>query len=82
MDMYARAAKVAERLANGRLPKTKSMKLWAGFGKGKTCDGCGDLVMYRDVEHEHDMEAGPALRFHAACSVLWARMVAARPPAA
>ena len=75
MEFYARAAKVAERIADGRLPTVKTVKMWAGFGNGKTCDGCGDAVMFRDVEHEHDVEVGPTLRFHAACSVLWQRMV-------
>jgi hypothetical protein len=72
-----RADKIAERLADGRLPRTKPMALWAGSGSGLACDGCGDVIVHREVEHERDLEGGACLRFHAACSLSWERMIAA-----
>ena len=81
MDAQQRAETVAQRLADGRLPRTKPVKLWAGFGDGsRACDGCGDPIARREIEHEQELETGPALRFHAACSVLWEKMVGGRTP--
>jgi hypothetical protein len=81
METLARARQIEARLSDGRLPKAKSLKMWAGFGNGRPCDGCGDLILGSEVEHEHDLVGGGTLRFHAACSVLWERMTTA-PPAA
>lgn len=65
----------AERLRDGRLPTAKSLTLWAGFGNGRPCEGCGAAILGTEVEHEHDLVGGGTLRLHAVCSVLWARMV-------
>jgi hypothetical protein len=73
IDVHARAQQIAERLADGRLPRKKSLHMWAGIGKGRTCDGCGESILVKEVEHEHD-RGGGTVRFHAACSVLWALM--------
>jgi hypothetical protein len=51
--------------------------MWAGFGNGRPCDGCGEAILGADVEHEYDFESGPTLRFHAACGLLWLRMIGA-----
>ena len=76
MDIHARAARIAKRLADGELPRTRPVKLWAGFGNGhRACDGCCEVILARDVEHEHDLDGGGVVRFHAACSVLWQRML-------
>jgi hypothetical protein len=77
MEIFARAQRISERLADGRLPRSKSTQMWAGFGKGQSCDGCGEAILPNEVEHEHDLTDGKTTRFHAACSVIWMRMVSA-----
>ena len=77
MEIHERAQRIAERLADGRLPRAKSAQLWAGFGKGQSCEGCDEPVSANEVEHEHDLDGGGTVRFHAACSVLWLRMTGA-----
>jgi hypothetical protein len=74
MEILARAQCISERLADGRLPWAKSAQLWAGFGKGRPCEGCDEPILSIDVEHEHDLVGGGAVRLHAACSVIWLRM--------
>jgi hypothetical protein len=79
MEILERGKRIAERLKDGRLPREKSAQLWAGFGKGRACDGCGETIAASDVEHEHDLVSGAIVRFHAACSVLWTRMTTEPP---
>jgi hypothetical protein len=74
MEHFGRAQRIAERLNSGQLAAAASVKLWAGFGNGKDCDGCGDPIGPADVEHEHDLADGGTIRLHAPCSVLWQRM--------
>ena len=76
MEIHQRAAIIAERLAENKLSRTKSVRMWAGFGNGRPCDGCAEAITGGDVEHEHDLVGGGILRFHAECSVLWQRMSA------
>jgi len=78
MDIHERASIIAGRLAENALLRTKSHRLWVGFGKGRLCDGCGEPITGGDVENEHDLAGGGILRVHAECSVLWQRMTA--PP--
>jgi hypothetical protein len=80
MGRHARAEEIAQRLDDGRLPKMGPLRSWVGYGKGRPCDGCGEPVILRHVEIEHDFEHGKLLRFHAECSVLWEQMVV--PPSA
>jgi hypothetical protein len=70
-----RAALSALRLTAGKVPKTKPLRMWAGFGSGRPCDGCSETILGFDIEHEYDLVDGGVLRFHAVCSVLWERMV-------
>jgi hypothetical protein len=74
VEHLARAQRIAEQLSTGQLAASASVKLWAGFGNGKACDGCDDPIGPADVEHEHDLADGRTIRLHAACSVLWQRM--------
>lgn len=74
METDRRAGQVAERLADGRLPKRRSATMWATFGTGKPCDGCGEPIRATEVEHEVEFEGGGLLRFHAACLTLWERL--------
>lgn len=62
-------------ITTGHLPQVKPIRLWAGFGNGRPCDGCGEPVTQADVEHEHDLEDGRVLRFDATCAVIWLRMI-------
>ena len=48
--------------------------MWASFGTGKPCDGCGEPIRATEVEHEVEFEGGGLLRFHAACLTLWERL--------
>jgi hypothetical protein len=74
VEHLARAQRIAEQLNTGQLAAAASVKLWAGFGNGKDCDGCGEPIGPADVEHEHDLADGRALRLHAGRSVIWQRM--------
>jgi hypothetical protein len=76
MEIHERAKLIADRLAGGQLPRTKSVQMWAGFGNGRPCDGCDERIGPTEVEHEHEVGDDATLRLHAVCSVLWQRMTA------
>lgn len=76
VDMRARAKGIADRLADGRLPKTKPVTSRAAFGSGRPCDGCAGPILPREVEQQHDLGGGETLRFHATCAQLWERLTA------
>jgi hypothetical protein len=77
METVARATRIVDKLKREQLPAAKPVKVWAGFGNGRTCAGCDDPILLADVEHELDFEDGRTLRFHAACALLWQRMTGA-----
>jgi hypothetical protein len=75
LEHAERAERIAEKLSAGSLPKARSMRMWAGRGDGRCCDGCDQPVLASEIEYEHDLlEEGATVRFHAACSALWTRM--------
>jgi hypothetical protein len=81
MEIHERATIIAHRLAEQTLSRTKPLRSWAGFGNGRLCDGCGEIITGADVEHEHDLVGGGTLHFHAECSVLWERLTISSPDA-
>ena len=76
VDTAGRAQSIADRLADGRLPKTKPTRSRASFGSRRLCDGCGGLIVAPEVEQEHDVPGGVTLRFHATCAHIWERLIA------
>jgi len=79
VDMRAREKSIGDRLADGRLPKTRPVASRAAFGNGRLCDGCGGPVLSPEVEQEHDLRGGGTLHFHATCAQIWERMTASAP---
>ena len=46
-------------------------KMWGGFGKRDTCDGCGEPVLTTQVEYEYVVDTDVTYRFHIGCAGLW-----------
>jgi hypothetical protein len=61
---------IRERLDAGRLPIAAPPTMWAGYGSGNPCDGCGELLSPTQVEYEFEA-AGQTIRFHLGCAALW-----------
>jgi hypothetical protein len=76
VDIPARTKSIADRVADGRLPRIEPETSRAGFGSGCACDGCGESILPSVVEEEHALTGGRTLRFHATCSQLWKRLIA------
>ena len=75
VDTAGRAKSIADRLADGRLPKAKPVSSRAGYGSRRLCDGCGGLILAPEVEQEHEVPGGVTLRFHATCAHIWERLI-------
>jgi hypothetical protein len=56
----------------GRLPPDAPRRMYAGYGQGHACDGCGEIIGPTQlVEYEANYEDGRAYRVHLACAGLW-----------
>src|SRR5215831_3970469 len=71
MESVKRTERITDKLRHGLLPATKPLKIWAGFGKGRRCDGCDETIRSVDIEQELDFDDGRTLRLHDACSQAW-----------
>ena len=77
MDEASR--RITDKLWRGILPTDDSVKTWAGYGTGLTCDGCDAPITSSEPEHEEEMSDGRTLRFHVACDGLWRVLKQALP---
>src|SRR5207244_11524486 len=67
---------IRSKLAAGTLPRVDAAKLWAGPGRGDACAGCDQPITRAEIEHEVDVPARGALRFHRNCLGIWQAQVA------
>jgi hypothetical protein len=64
-------ARLRTLIADGRLPRTVPLKLWAGPSQGgHSCTGCGVVIASGEIEFELTVAPGP-LYFHRHCVELW-----------
>jgi hypothetical protein len=62
---------IADKVVRRVLPAGKPLKLGAGRGNGRSCDGCEKPITMMEIEHELDLPGGLILRFHVACAGFW-----------
>jgi len=77
--------RAGECIDDGRLPVAVSTRLAAGYGTGKPCILCQELVTSEHMEYEVDSPRdGKTLTFHLRCHLAWQleciRRLPARPP--
>jgi hypothetical protein len=65
------AQRIRDRLDAGALLRIGPKKMWGGFGKRNTCDGCGESIRTTEVESEFKIDADVTYRFHIGCAGLW-----------
>ena len=54
VDVETQKRQIADGLADGRLPGTRPVTSRAGFGDGRSCDGCRRPILRGEVAQEHD----------------------------
>ena len=64
-------ARVLDSIASGRLPLDPPRKMYAGYGDGRACSGCGGPIERTHVEYESIYENGRAYHLHLACAGVW-----------
>ena len=66
-------SEVRARLAGGRLPEQRRYRLFAGYGDGSLCDGCGCPIRTMDVLYEIVFEGTPQvmINLHRECLPAW-----------
>jgi hypothetical protein len=65
------ARRICDRLDAGALVRIGPKKMWGGYGKRNTCDGCGEPILATEVEYEYKVDDDVSYRFHIACAGLW-----------
>jgi hypothetical protein len=55
----------------GVLPREDRIKRWAGFGSGRLCVVCDEIILPAQVEHELEFEDGRMIQMHLACAGLY-----------
>ena len=68
---YDARQRILANLDAGRLPPNAPQKMWAGYGKGHACDGCGEIISPTQVEWEATYADSRAYRVHLACAAVW-----------
>jgi hypothetical protein len=75
MDEEAIRQKARERIQSGRLPRTESIRAWAGPGIGQPCVVCDEPITDRETEFELQFPEGRTglrgYRFHRFCQAAW-----------
>ena len=77
--MDAPSALIIEKLSQGALPVADPLKLWIGYGTGRRCDGCDEVISESMQEQEVEMPGGLILRLHVPCHTLWRTLKDTRP---
>jgi len=62
---------IPDKIARGLLPTGKPLRMWAGLGRGRSCDGCGQSITPTDLEYELEFADVPMIRLHRACTAIW-----------
>jgi hypothetical protein len=62
--------RVLEAIGDGRLRLEAPTRMYAGYGAGRSCHGCGDTIGPRDVEYEADYDDGGTSYLHLGCAGL------------
>ena len=61
---------IRQRIVSGALPRPRAVVVYAGYSRGRVCDGCGDRIEPGQMEHELPGPVGPVF-MHAECFRLW-----------
>lgn len=72
-DETALRIEAQRRVADGRLPRTAPLYMWAGAGSGARCALCDRPIDPEQVEYELEFNSAPATvyRFHRLCHDAW-----------
>ena len=71
--------RVLKAIEDRRLPLVLSTTIYAGYGRGNTCDLCDQQIAADKIEYDvTDPRGGRWLHFHFACHSVWQRECALR----
>ena len=64
---------IRERITAGVLPKIEHDKRWVGYGQGRPCQACDDVIRPVQIEHELDYPYPNrrTVRLHSGCAGLY-----------
>jgi hypothetical protein len=72
MDRPSVLGLIRQKLDDGTLPTKAPLKIYAGYGSGEACDGCGDTIFRAQAEYELSYpDKRRIFRLHFGCASLW-----------
>lgn len=72
MDETAARAWIGWRVEHGRLPRTDPVHLFASYGRGEYCAGCGCAIDRNELEYELEWsQPARTVSMHPQCYKIW-----------
>ena len=65
------AATIRAKITARTLPRVMPSQVWAGYGTGQPCDGCGQEILDTGIEYEVEIPDWGRIRFHLTCLAIW-----------
>jgi hypothetical protein len=62
---------IRSKLDAGTLPRENHIKLWTGYGSGRPCVACEQIILRAQVEHELELADGRMIQMHVGCASLY-----------
>jgi hypothetical protein len=70
-DQDALRLLIRTKLAAGRLPRTRFMRIWGGPAQGELCNACEQIIPRGAFALEDLAEGTPPIHLHLQCFHLW-----------
>jgi hypothetical protein len=69
-------SRTKENVDASHMPYREQLRIWAGYGTGATCNGCGGSIKPSEIEYEAEVPPEPGsdvltLHFHLVCYRNW-----------
>jgi hypothetical protein len=62
--------RIRDKIARGTLTVEPPRRMYASYGTGTVCDGCGEPITHDQIEYEWELPSGRFIHMHLGCASL------------
>jgi hypothetical protein len=62
--------RIRDKIARGTLTVEPPRRMYASYGTGMVCDGCGEPITHTQIEYEWVLPGDRSIRMHLGCASL------------
>lgn len=62
--------RIRDKIARGTLTVEPPRRMYASYGTGGICDGCGEPITHTQIEYEWELPDGRFIHMHLGCASL------------